>query len=169
MNLFDTENPLVSIRVFNYNYGRYLRECLESAVNQTYPNIEICFSDNCSADESWEIALEYQRCYPKIFSIARNASNKGVYGNIVNCVVFNRGRYMLQLCSDDALADNFIEKCVNAFKQYPECGMVMVNRDIMDESALCPHRSYHPPHKYLRNIAILNPSKEITNLLTGQR
>ncbi|MCK5344437.1 MAG: glycosyltransferase, partial [Candidatus Heimdallarchaeota archaeon] len=42
INLFDTENPLVSIRVFNYNYGSYLRECLESAVNQTYPNIEIC-------------------------------------------------------------------------------------------------------------------------------
>ena len=109
INLFDTENPLVSIRVFNYNYGSYLRECLESAVNQTYPNIEICFSDNCSTDESWGIALEYQRRYPEIFSIARNASNKGVYGNMVNCAVFTRGRYMLQLCSDDALANNFIE------------------------------------------------------------
>ena len=134
INLFDTEYPLVSIRVFNYNYGKYLRDCLESAVNQTYPNIEICFSDNCSTDESWEIALEYQRHYPKIFSIARNASNKGVYGNIVNCAVFTRGRYMLHLCSDDALAVNFIEKCVSAFKQYPDCGMVMVNRNIMDES-----------------------------------
>ena len=135
INLFDTENPLVSIRVFNYNYGSYLRECLESAVNQTYPNIEICFSDNCSTDESWGIALEYQRRYPEIFSIARNASNKGVYGNMVNCAVFTRGRYMLQLCSDDALANNFIEKCVSAFKQHPECCMVMVNRDIMDEDS----------------------------------
>ena len=38
--------PLVSILIPNYNYERYLKGCLESVLNQTYPNYEVIFSDN---------------------------------------------------------------------------------------------------------------------------
>lgn len=51
----DTQNPLVSVLVFNYNYDRFLRECFDSVLRQTYPNVEICFSDNASNDDSWLI------------------------------------------------------------------------------------------------------------------
>ena len=47
------EKPLVSVLIHNYNYGRYLRQCLDSVFNQTYDNVEVVFSDNASSDDSW--------------------------------------------------------------------------------------------------------------------
>lgn len=51
--------PLVSILIPNYNYERYLKGCLESVLNQTYPNYEVIFSDNNSTDNSYDLALSY--------------------------------------------------------------------------------------------------------------
>jgi glycosyltransferase involved in cell wall biosynthesis len=58
-------NSLVSITLHNYCYGRYLRKCLTSLVEQTYQDIEILFSDNASNDDSWAIACEFAEKYPK--------------------------------------------------------------------------------------------------------
>ncbi len=60
----DTQNPLVSVLIFNFNYGRFLRECFDSVLRQTYPNLEVCFSDNASSDDSWLIATEYHANSP---------------------------------------------------------------------------------------------------------
>lgn len=127
--------PLVSIRIINYNYGRYLRECVDSILNQTYPNIEISFSDNASSDDSWSIALEYQRQFPDIINIASNRSNFGPDANVVNCTFPSRGKYSVQMCSDDAMAPDFIEKSVKTLEKYPECAYVMVHRAIIDENS----------------------------------
>lgn len=52
-------NPLISIIVPVYNVEKYLRDCLDSLINQTYQNIEIiCFND-ASTDKSLEILQEY--------------------------------------------------------------------------------------------------------------
>ena len=46
------EKKLVSIFIPNYNNGKYLNECISSAINQSYENIEIIVSDDCSTDNS---------------------------------------------------------------------------------------------------------------------
>ena len=48
--LHSKTRPLVTVLIYNYNYGKYLTECFESVLNQTYNNIEISFSDNSSFD-----------------------------------------------------------------------------------------------------------------------
>ena len=48
----NTENPLVSVIIPCYNYANYIEECINSAINQTYENIEIIVIDNGSTDES---------------------------------------------------------------------------------------------------------------------
>ncbi|MEI7429029.1 MAG: glycosyltransferase family A protein [Betaproteobacteria bacterium] len=128
------EYPLVSMLVFNYNYGRYLRECFDSVLAQTYENIEICFSDNASSDESWEIALEYQKRYPGIFFIARNRLNFGTDANFANCAINARGKYFVELCSDDALLPNFTQRCIEALETHTDTGFAMVHRTILDEN-----------------------------------
>ncbi|MGC4083750.1 MAG: glycosyltransferase family A protein [Vicinamibacterales bacterium] len=52
--------PLVSIVVLNYNYGRYLTEAVESALSQTYPAIEVVVVDDGSTDESAEVLARYE-------------------------------------------------------------------------------------------------------------
>ena len=51
--------PLVSIMIPNYNHSRYLDECIQSALNQTWPNIEIVVLDNQSTDDSVKIVSKY--------------------------------------------------------------------------------------------------------------
>ena len=110
-----------------------MRECLDSILAQTYENIEICFSDNASIDESWEIALEYQKRYPDVFFVARNRRNFGVDANFANGWINARGKYFVEVCSDDALLPDFTERCVKALQENVSAGFVMVHRTILDE------------------------------------
>lgn len=129
--------PLVSVCIYNFNYGRYLRQCIESVIAQTFKNIEICLSDNASTDDSWEIALEYAEKYPKKISLTRNRMNFGPNTNLYNCTLNMSGNYMLKLCSDDAIRPEFIKRCLTALKSHPEAAFAMVHRDIMDNDGKC--------------------------------
>lgn len=131
----DISNPLVSIALYNYNYGQYLEECLESVVSQTYGNIEIIFSDNSSTDDSWQIASDFSKKYPGLMTMTRNRTNFGPGANLENCMFNARGEYVLILCSDDVLKPTYIEKCIDAFRQETMLGFVMVHRDIIDENS----------------------------------
>lgn len=132
----DQKSPLVSVLIFNYNYGRYLRECFESILNQTYDNIEICFSDNSSTDDSWEIAQEYASRHPSVINLARNRQNFGADANFANCFVNARGKYFIEMCSDDAMHPQYIEACVEALEAHPEAGFAMVHRTIIDDDSV---------------------------------
>ena len=127
--------PLVSLIVYNYNYGRYLRECLDSAFGQTYDRIEVCFSDNASTDDSWQIALEYAERYKDKMNLTRNRKNFGAAQNLQNCRWKADGKYFLMLCSDDALAPDCVERCVKALEAEPTTAFCMVHRGIMDENS----------------------------------
>jgi len=52
-------SDLVSIIITNYNYGEYLAEAIESALGQSYPNLEVIVIDDGSSDNSIEIASQY--------------------------------------------------------------------------------------------------------------
>lgn len=150
---YNTE-PLVSVRIHNYNYGRYLRECIDSALSQTYSNVEISFSDNASTDESWEIVLEYQERFPLLFNIARNRINFGPDANISNCIYPSKGKYSVQMCSDDTMEPQFLEKCVRTLESNPECAYVMVHRGIIDDNGIY---SNEPP---FYNCSCIIPGEE---------
>lgn len=128
-----SEQPLVNVLIHNYNYGRYLRQCLDSVFAQTYRNFRIIFSDNASSDDSWQIALEYERKYPGMMTLIRNRRNFGPSYNSRNCYDCIDGKYFCTLCSDDAFQPDFIEKCVLVLEQHPETAFVMTHRTIIDE------------------------------------
>ncbi|MBP1625986.1 MAG: hypothetical protein H6Q00_461 [Holophagaceae bacterium] len=136
-----SRKPLVSICVYNYNYGRYLRQCLESIFTQTYSNIEVCFSDNASTDESWEIALEFAEKYPGKMSLTRNRMNFGPNANLYNCTLNMRGKYLLKLCSDDAILPEFVERCLSALETHEDAAFAMVHRTILDEEGRVSHEA----------------------------
>ena len=161
------ENPLVSITVHNYNYGKYLKNCLESLINQTYKNIEILFSDNASSDDSWIVACELQKKHPKLISITRNEKNKGPEKNLQNCLIRVKGKYRIEMCSDDYLESTCIEKAVRAFKKFPDVGFVMFHRKIVNEDGSITQEKPFYDESYLINgidqaevymMAAVNPS-----------
>ena len=131
-NFADNNTPLVSILIYNFNYGKYLSECFQSALDQSYPNIEILFSDNASDDNSWDIAIDFQRRYPGRITIARNRTNLGTDANIENCWATQRGRYYVVLGSDDVLDKDFVKINVGLLTEHSDAAYVMTHRYILD-------------------------------------
>lgn len=56
----NNREPLISVVLPSYNHAKYLRECIDSVLNQTYKNIEFIIVDDCSTDNSKEIILSYK-------------------------------------------------------------------------------------------------------------
>lgn len=131
--VFDQDNPLVSVLVYNYNYGRYLKECLDSIAAQSYCNIEIIFSDNASTDDSWDIAQQFAEKHSGLMTLTKNRKNMGVDANFRNCYMNIRGKYYINMCSDDVLAPGYVQKCVEVLEQNSQLGFVMVHRSIIDQ------------------------------------
>ena len=129
--------PLVSVLIPNYNYGKYLENCLDSVLNQTYPNIEVLFRDNDSSDNSYDIAMSYREKFKKkgyFYDVSKNRSNIGSFFNADRILKFASGRFFHNLGSDDVIKPAFIETCINVFLRYPNVGTVIVHREDIDEA-----------------------------------
>lgn len=121
--------PLVSAIIPNYNYARYVGEAVESALGQTYQNIEVIVVDDGSTDNSLEV-LERYRDRIKIIE----QKNSGV------CVARNRGvaesagEYIAFLDADDVWLPEKIEKQVEKFASGKDLGLVHVGVIDIDAS-----------------------------------
>lgn len=76
------ERPLMSLLILTYNFEKYVEETVRAAFAQTYPNLEIVISDDCSTDGTWEIVRRVVRELsrpdgPKVV-LNRNERNLGV-------------------------------------------------------------------------------------------
>lgn len=129
--------PLVTVCIPNYNYGHYLRHCLESVYNQTYENIDVHFSDNASTDDSYDIAQEYRKKFKKRGIYFKVIENKRNVGSDKNSKIASRGaegEYIYTLASDDAINPTFIERCIAVFENNPSVSTVITHREEIDEN-----------------------------------
>lgn len=106
---------LVSIIVPIYNAQKYLDECIESIVNQTYKNIEIILVNDGSTDNSIEICKEYSIKDSRIIVIDK--INTGVSDSRNIGIKRSSGEYICFVDSDDFLDSKFVEVMVNAISQ----------------------------------------------------
>jgi glycosyltransferase involved in cell wall biosynthesis len=105
-----SEMPLVSILINNYNYGRFLREAIDSALCQTYPRVEIVVVDDGSTDDSRKIIASYgDRIVPVLKPNGGQASafNAGLTTSTGDILCF--------LDSDDIFAAHKVERIVPIF------------------------------------------------------
>ena len=102
--------PKVSIIVPVYNVERYLRQCLDSLVNQTYQNIEIICVDDGSTDASSEILTEYALKNSKVRVIRQENSGLSAARNVG--FSFATGEYVMYVDSDDWIDVCTCEKAV---------------------------------------------------------
>jgi len=109
-------NHLVSILIPVYNREHIIAETLESALAQTYKNIEVIVVDNASTDNTWKIVQDFAEKDNRIKAF-RNESNLGPVRNWLRCVEEASGEYGKILWSDDLIASDFLEKTLPLFKE----------------------------------------------------
>ena len=114
--------PLVTIAIPTYNRAeKFLPIALRSACQQTYENLDIFVSDNCSHDQTGTLVASFAD--PRI-RYHRHTSNIGAAKNVNFCVEQSRGEYTLLLMDDDAIDDDFVAACVNAARTKPDAGLI---------------------------------------------
>lgn len=126
-------HPLVSILIPVYNREKYIKETIDSAIRQTYSNIEIIVVDNNSSDDTWNIIVKISENDKRI-KIFKNETNIGPVLNWKRCVSEASGVYGKILWSDDLIAPTFIEKTLLGLKDNANVGFVFTGTEIFVDS-----------------------------------
>lgn len=105
--------PKVSICIPTYNRCQYLKQTIESALAQDYPNLEVVVSDNASTDDTINVVKSYSNDLR--FSYHRNGSNEGMVANWrILLYELVTGDWFIMLSDDDYLVDHaYISKAVS--------------------------------------------------------
>lgn len=128
--------PKVSVCVVTYNQEKYIRQCLQSIVDQeTDFYFEVIVGDDCSTDGTRAIVQEFLDHYPAIIKPIFNDVNIGAYRNFV--FVHNQaiGEYVAHMDGDDFMLPGKLKIQADALDNNPDC-------------AICVHAmKYYDPHK----------------------
>jgi len=116
------ENPLVTLLTPNYNYARYVAEAIESALSQTYQNLEMIVCDDGSTDDSCEVIERYAGRDPRIRLIRQK--NGGVASALNAAYRTGQGEIVCLLDADDRFLPEKLERVVEAFRARPESGFL---------------------------------------------
>src|SRR5438876_4969055 len=130
-------NPLVSILVATYQHAEFIGEALESALAQTYPNVEIIVADDGSTDGTAEIVESYAHRYPtRITKLPRkvNTGIEGIYENYARALRACRGQYVCFLEGDDLYLPEKVEKQVAWMEQDGRRVLCTVDVDVFDSA-----------------------------------
>ncbi|MNQ52948.1 putative glycosyltransferase EpsE [compost metagenome] len=127
-------NPLVSIICLCYNHEKFVREALNSVINQTYPNIELIIVDDCSTDNSTVAIKKWLLNYPHVTFI-ENIKNLGNTKSFNNAFAKSKGAFIIDLAADDILNTNAVELQLEAFRTstYENLGIVYGNVELIFE------------------------------------
>jgi glycosyltransferase involved in cell wall biosynthesis len=119
------ETPLVSVLTPVYNMGKFLAECIESVLTQTYENFEYIIVNNCSTDNTLEIALSYASKDPRV-RIHNNDKFVGVIENhnIAFKLISPAAKYCKVVSADDFIFSDCISKMVELAEKNPSVGIV---------------------------------------------
>lgn len=115
--------PLVSVPIITYNSSKTILETLESIKAQTYPNIELIISDDCSNDNTVEICQQWIDKNRDRFVrtlVLVSPINTGVSGNCNRSNEACVGEWIKCIAGDDALLPICIEEFVKYVNQYPD-------------------------------------------------
>lgn len=128
------DEPSVSILIPAYS-PRFFGACLDSALGQTYPNVEIVVCDD--SPEDMIEAMVRARSGVRGVRYLRNPERLGVRANYRKCFEVAEGEFVKFLCDDDLLAPECVAKLVGAFRTTPDITLATSHRQRIDANGQC--------------------------------
>lgn len=171
-------NPKISILVPVYNVlDRHLIPCIESVINQTYTNWELCLADDCS---SWESVGKTLRKYEdgEKIKVCYRKENGHISRSTNSALEMATGEYIALLDCDDVLAPNALYEMVKELNKNPELDFIYSDEDKLDDEGTMRHTPHFKPdwspdtllsHMYPCHFSIYRKSiaEEIGGLRVG--
>lgn len=128
---------MVSVIIATYNSSKYIIETLNSVINQTYNDIELIISDDCSTDDTVNICYEWLDSNRERFvntSISVMPENKGIAFNYNNALRLAKGEWIKYLDSDDLLLPNCIQDNIDNSTNYPTINVWLSAWELIDKN-----------------------------------
>src|SRR5262245_7648079 len=122
----------VSIGIPVLNGERYLADCLDSLLAQTFADFEVFVSDNCSTDATREICLEYAGRDARVV-YSRTEHNIGAFGNHTRVAEQAQAQYFRWMAYDDLCAPSHLERCVAALDGSPAAALAYTRTVFFEE------------------------------------
>jgi len=137
--------PDVSFVVPCYNYGRYLRACLDSILGQqeTTKNYEIIAIDDASTDDTGDILMSIRDSRVRV---VRHPQNLGHVATVNEGLGLARGRFIARIDPDDRYRPSFLATALGVFEKHADVGVVYGDAAIIDESGAITAGSSDPVH-----------------------
>ncbi|QBO58353.1 glycosyltransferase family 2 protein [Chryseobacterium salivictor] len=122
----------VSIIIPNYNHALYLKQRIDSVLQQTFQDFELIILDDCSTDNSRQIIEEY-RTHPKVSKMVYNEQNSGgVFKQWIKGIENAKGEYIWIAESDDYADENFLQQTLKVIEKDDFIGMVFTNTNTVN-------------------------------------
>lgn len=129
----------VSVVIPNYNYEKYMPERLNSIINQTHKVDEIIFLDDCSKDNSVNVARGILEKSNIDFQIIENKQNAGVYRQWLKGFDLAKNDLVWIAEADDFAEPNFLETLISLFNTNKQIGLAYSQSTIIDENGKIIH------------------------------
>src|SRR5262249_45681560 len=122
--------PKVSICIPTYNSAKYLRQAIESVLNQDYADYELGVCDNASTDKTTELCRGYDCSKVRYLRFEEHTNQAGSFNR---CVKNARGEFITILHADDYLLPGFLKDRVNRLSGHPEIGFVFGAVEVVND------------------------------------
>lgn len=125
--------PLVSVGLPVFNGARYLRQAVESALNQTWTDFELVISDNASTDETPKLLAEFAARDPRVRLLCQ-PTNRGLLANCLDVLQQSRGEYFAFLAHDDYWAPEFLQAAMELLSENQNLTSAFSQVQVVDEA-----------------------------------
>jgi len=150
--------PLLSIIMPVFDSSLYLGAAIESMLNQTFSDFEIIVLDDCSQDDSFQIAQAYAQMDSRIRTY-RNIRNMQLASTLNRAAKLSRGAYLARMDSDDLSLPRRLERQIALLENNPSIAIVGCNIVIIDASGkkVGLRRYYHQDTEIRKKIFFFSP------------
>ena len=124
---FFRENPKITVGISSYNHSQYLKQCIDSVLNQKYKNFDIIIIDDCSKDKRNQKILRKYEKNPKI-TIIYKEKNEGISSSLNDQIANMKGDWLAFVDCDDFLPDNALKEMSKCIKKNPKYRLIYSNR-----------------------------------------
>lgn len=133
----------VSVVICTYNGESYIKEQLDSIISQTIPIDEIVLCDDCSTDNTVNIAKEIIKNNNVNSHIEINQSKLGVTQNFAKAISLTHGEIVFFSDQDDIWVKNKVEEHLKIYSSKPNVNLVFSNSFLFDEEGIKSHTTYN--------------------------
>lgn len=167
-------NMQVSVILTSYNYGQYLKDTINSVLNQTFKDWELIVVDDCSTDNSVEIITEFANSDGRI-KVIRNYENQGLAAAVQTGLIAATGEWVAFLESDDLWREDYLQTKLEAAEKYPGAGFIYNGVEFFDKNAesvrakfqsiIDKNRKLKSPRKMFYSFGYENPVLTMSSVM----